>query len=282
MIDEPTKGPLAKDDEVPVTGFAKILNDANAKVKRRPVVVPEWIGTTNLHRLRGWAAASGISFEEALRLREAEQREAAAKAEAAKVVPWVQPREESAGEAQSDAEADTDKASGAGFTFVEEEDEEQEERHAPVGVLDPKAPFDNAKKYVTMDYWNVGAKSRMLHHWQGQYWEWDGMHWRVLDHDTVKSKLYHFLNAAEKEPKPNWKVRFQPARDDVNKLVDALDAEVNLPPGVEMPGWFGKPPPGVENLKELVACQNGLLHLPTRRLIPHTPRRFSIPRPQLP
>ena len=85
---------MTSEGEKPLTGFAlslKQLTDAAAP-KRRPkaVVVPEWIGTANLARVRWWAEAEGITFDEALRLREAAQR-----AEAAKVVSGIQPGDES-------------------------------------------------------------------------------------------------------------------------------------------------------------------------------------------
>ena len=41
-----------------------------------------------------------------------------------------------------------------------------------------------------------------------------------------------------------------------------------------MPGWFGAGRPDGD-LRELVACQNGLLHVPTRCLLPHSPRFWS-------
>jgi putative DNA primase/helicase len=41
-----------------------------------------------------------------------------------------------------------------------------------------------------------------------------------------------------------------------------------------MPAWFGRQAP-VEDLKELVAVQNGLLYLPTRQLLAHSPEFFS-------
>jgi len=41
-----------------------------------------------------------------------------------------------------------------------------------------------------------------------------------------------------------------------------------------MPGWFGAGQPEGD-LRELVACQNGILHIPTRKLKPHTPRFWS-------
>jgi putative DNA primase/helicase len=82
------------------------------------------------------------------------------------------------------------------------------------------------------------------------------------------------LDSAQQQVKGGYKVRFQPTNTDVNKTIDALKAEVNLEPEKGRPGWlFGEAP--VENLRELVALQNGLLHVQSRRLLPHTPRFWS-------
>jgi len=62
---------------------------------------------------------------------------------------------------------------------------------------------------------------------------------------------------------------------DVNATIDALKAATNLPTkGNPMPGWLGSGAE-VEEVRELVACQNGILHMPTRKLTRHTPRFWS-------
>jgi hypothetical protein len=68
--------------------------------KPKALVVPEWLARANVHRTRGWAEVSGISFEEALRL-----REEAARVVAAKAVPEIQPGDESKAEPKAEAGA---------------------------------------------------------------------------------------------------------------------------------------------------------------------------------
>lgn len=151
--------------------------------------------------------------------------------------------------------------------------EEEEAKAEPPGTLNPKAPLDNARKFVALRHWRSVEKVRSVCFWQGQFWEWKETHWRVVDSDTVRAKIYKFLDQAERELRRDCLVRFEPDNTAVNKTVDALRAEANLEPGFEMPGWFGECP--VENIRELVACQNGLLYVPERRLLPHTPRFWS-------
>jgi putative DNA primase/helicase len=164
------------------------------------------------------------------------------------------------------------------FDLSDEEEEQLEFKftEAPLvpGVLDPKAPLDNARMFVSLRYWHRPTNTRTLQFWQNQFWEWNGLHWKVVDDNSVRAKVYRFLDQAEKEPKAGYRTRFEPGSTDVNKTVDALRAECNLAPEHEMPGWlYGAAP--VENLRELVACQNGLLNVRTRELIPHTPLFWS-------
>src|SRR5262249_53761000 len=105
------------------------------------------------------------------------------------------------------------------------------------------------------------------------FWEWKGKSWKVVDENTMRSRAYEFLDVAERQVK-GYRARFEPTNTDVNKVMDALKAEVNLEPDNGMPGWLlGQAL--VENLRELVAMQNGLLDVPTRKLLAHTPKFWS-------
>jgi putative DNA primase/helicase len=52
-----------------------------------------------------------------------------------------------------------------------------------------------------------------------------------------------------------------------------LKAAANLPASVPAPSWLSEAAglPAVE----IIACTNGLLHIPTRKLLPHTPHFFT-------
>jgi len=89
--------------------------------------------------------------------------------------------------------------------------------------------------------------------WQRSFWEWRGDHWQEAE-----------------------RARFEPKVQDVSATIDALRSAVNLRPKENpMPGWFGAVGRPDGDLRELIACQNGLLHVPTRCLIPHSPRFWS-------
>jgi putative DNA primase/helicase len=70
-------------------------------------------------------------------------------------------------------------------------------------------------------------------------------------------------------------VPFQPNTARVSNVVDAIHAVAIVPAAVRMPAWItetaGAPP-----AREIVACANGLLHLPTGALLDSTPAFFSL------
>jgi len=102
----------------------------------------------------------------------------------------------------------------------------------------------------------------------------NGKNWTAIDEKTMRSRVYEFLDGAYVSMMKGVKARFQPSSYDVNRVLDALQAEANLEPERAMPGWLMGPAP-VDNLKELVAVQNGLLHVSTRRLLKHSARFWS-------
>ena len=141
------------------------------------------------------------------------------------------------------------------------------------------APFDNALKLISSRAWHRAEGIRTLNYWQRSFWDWTSTRWREADDEEVRASLWAHLNAAERfgKDEEGRRERFRPKSADVSSTLDALRGASNLPwsDGQNaMPGWFGRGQPDGD-LRELVACQNGILHIPTRTLVPHTPRFWS-------
>jgi putative DNA primase/helicase len=104
----------------------------------------------------------------------------------------------------------------------------------------------------------------------------------VFDHGQLRAELYDFFEDAsyqtgdDEDPlKP-----FDPSRRKVDDLVDALRSLVHIPIDTAVPSWLRHAMargPGLPNghADELVACSNGLVHVPTRTLYPHTPSYYA-------
>ena len=88
----------------------------------------------------------------------------------------------------------------------------------------------------------------------------------------MRAELYAFLDGCQMKVKDDLRP-VKPNAAMVAGVLDALRAAAHLDTTIEPPAWLdgvvGSP------AHEIVACSNGLLHLPTLKLRPHT-RSFSI------
>ena len=135
-------------------------------------------------------------------------------------------------------------------------------------VLDPNAPLRSARALIKQKYQK--GDYRTLHHHAGVFYEWSGTCYPPADNAAIRAEVYDFL---EKAQRPNGKP-FQPTSHKVNNVLDALRAESNVSSTtVAPPAWLEYTPDLPPH--EIIACSNGLLHLPTRELMPATPAFFS-------
>ncbi len=136
--------------------------------------------------------------------------------------------------------------------------------------LDRRDPTKNAR--IILESAFLHGTERTLYHHQGAFHKWTGTHYPEAEMAGIRAKLYSFLEKAhchgKKLPEP-----FRPNRATVGDTLDALQAHAHLSSAVTPPAWIGEEseiPP-----VEIISCQNGLLHLPSGKLLPHTPRFFT-------
>jgi phage/plasmid-associated DNA primase len=118
----------------------------------------------------------------------------------------------------------------------------------------------------------------VLYHHRGVFYNWNGLAYSERTNGEIRAAAYQFLDQCvasvrDKQTREWRHVRVKPNAHDVNNLLDALRAAAVLPAAQEAPTWVDhrqEPDP-----QEIIACTNGLLHLPTRRLLPHTPLFFT-------
>jgi putative DNA primase/helicase len=120
---------------------------------------------------------------------------------------------------------------------------------------------------------------------------WDGWAWRQRSDEEVRCDLngtiraeFERLNAAVGIWKRNGSKGNRPVCRHVKGRVvsdayQALMSAALLPATIEVPSWLGDDPPR-HDAAEMLACRNGLLHVPTWNqedavLLPPTPRFFS-------
>ena len=133
-------------------------------------------------------------------------------------------------------------------------------------VLDPKDPRASARAFLKERH-TTDAQQTLYYH-QCEFFSYNGCCYPPTDSKTVRAELWAFLDeGVTTDRKP-----FQPTTSKVNNVVDALEGLANLPASVKPPTWLKGPG---EPAREIVACANGLYHLPSGKLLPPTPSFYS-------
>lgn len=137
-------------------------------------------------------------------------------------------------------------------------------------AIDPKAPLTVARAYLAARAGEEAVPD--LRHWQGDFFVWRGPEYALWPMDDLKADLYAWLgratNVADGAP-------IQPNKRLVEHVVDALRAAAHLGEVAEVPAWL-EAEAGAPDPRALLACQNGLLHVPTRTLLPTSRRFFTL------
>lgn len=137
-------------------------------------------------------------------------------------------------------------------------------------VSPPTNPMGVARELVQALYTHTDGRLVLRAH-RGDFYRWDGTCWPEAEARAVRGAAYKWLEDAVymkikdglPEPTP-W----DPTSRKISDLVDALKAIAHLDGTVETPAWLEGDswPAG-----EIVPMGNGLLHVPTRQLLDHTP-----------
>jgi putative DNA primase/helicase len=146
-------------------------------------------------------------------------------------------------------------------------------------ILDPANTLPSAEKFVELSH-QVDSY-RALQHQAGVFLRHDPAvnSYLARDEAAIRKELYYFLQSALRwtEPKRENEVRklvpFKTNKSKTDNVLDALRAVCNLPASSVAPCWLEKC--SIDPF-EVMACRNGLLHLPSRRLIPPTPKFFTV------
>jgi hypothetical protein len=134
-----------------------------------------------------------------------------------------------------------------------------------VPIISLKAPYDTASLFL--------GETQTLHYHRGGLYEWDGRAYPEADEAMLRSKLYGFLDTCRRENTEGEPLPVKPTAPMVSSVFDALRARAYLDSAVAPPAWLNAVPGPPAD--EIVVCTNGLLHLPTLKVLPHTPSFFA-------
>lgn len=144
-------------------------------------------------------------------------------------------------------------------------------------VLYAASPLDTARQFIARQHTRSGlgwsGQLRTLQHQNGTYYTWRRSHYVEITQEVIRSSLYDFLGQAQTINDVQKTVPFNPNRNKVANVLEAAASEAQLR-DVRPPAWLTATPEAAAS--DLIACRNGLLHLPTRALLPHTPAFFTL------
>ena len=163
-----------------------------------------------------------------------------------------------------------DKREGAGPKAGEQHKKRRERAGSPPDILPPPGdPMQVAREFIKHHCLHEDRTTLILRYWRDGWWAWRGACWRETERRYVISLLYHFteraLYCSGKDVQP-W----APTHRKIADLLEALGAICLLRDDVSQPCWLDQRSSGA-----VVACENGLLDVESRRLLPHTPFFFN-------
>jgi len=146
-------------------------------------------------------------------------------------------------------------------------------------VLDPADPMPCARRFLNHRHVINGIAT--LQHQSGLFYQYrpEANAYAATDESVIRAELYGFLESAKsigetKGNSTNGMLKpFKPTKAKVENIIDALRAVCNLPSSFPAPCWLD---PSTLDPLDMMACRNGLVYLPERRMITPTPRFFTL------
>ncbi|MEU0991052.1 phage/plasmid primase, P4 family [Streptomyces sp. NPDC005953] len=142
----------------------------------------------------------------------------------------------------------------------------------------PSHPMAVARRVIP-DWQNPDGEL-LCRRWRGSWMRWTGTCWRELDEHQMRASLYKRLEHAtyqagtDKDGLPEIR-DWAPTKPKISNLLDAMGAITLLPTETDAPAWIDRDTTGTD-MGPIVACQNGLLRIRDRALLPHGPGFFNL------
>jgi hypothetical protein len=139
----------------------------------------------------------------------------------------------------------------------------------------PGDPMAVSRVFVKQFY--TDGDDFVLRTHRGDFYGWDGSCWPEAETRRIRGETYRWLESAvfgQATKNGIELVPWHPTRHKIDNVLDALKAVTHLDGTVESPSWLRDDPSDVP-ASEIVGVVNGLLHIPTRTLLPHTPRFWA-------
>ena len=144
-------------------------------------------------------------------------------------------------------------------------------------VLSPSRTLPTARSFVRE--FHLHPEGRTLHCYAGLLTAWQDNRFSELEDNGVRQQLQTWLHDAlryyyNQRAGTLELVDFQSNPSTVKSALESIRAFTHLAASTPCPSWLDGPP-DAPHPREIVACRSCLLHLPTMRRLPPTPRFFT-------
>jgi putative DNA primase/helicase len=147
---------------------------------------------------------------------------------------------------------------------------ENEQYRGRAGLVSPPGdPMPNVRRFLHSEYDH--AERTLLIQQGGQFYGWDGTCWPALEDPMLKSELYKWFEGKSYINDKGEQKPFAPTTRKVTDLMDATRAITIIETATPAPSWLGQSDHPAD---EMISCENGLIHWPTRTRRRHTPRFY--------
>ena len=114
-----------------------------------------------------------------------------------------------------------------------------------------------------------------LRSWRGSWVKWERGVWSVTEDDEIREELYKALATGTYLGKDGVARWWYPTRRKIADVEHAMKAITRLSETAEPGDWIGDAGEATAT-SELVSVENGILHIPTRKLTKHNPDLFNL------
>jgi len=139
-------------------------------------------------------------------------------------------------------------------------------------IISTNNPFWNSNEFLARNY-TIGEHHTLRRH-RSSFYQWIDGAYRLNTDAGIRTKLYNYLAKCWELGEGGAKEPVWPDSKMVSDHADALRAAAHLDDDVEAPSWLGEEPANMP-ADEMLSLQNGLLHLPSKSLIDHSPAFFT-------
>ncbi|MFF6970350.1 MULTISPECIES: DNA primase family protein [Streptomyces] len=151
---------------------------------------------------------------------------------------------------------------------------------APEGEELPAPSHPMAVARRLLPDWQTDDGQLVYRRWRASWMRWSGTCWRETDEAQVRKAMYERLeHAVYRVPGKDGETEerdWAPTKPKISNLLDALGSITLLPTETDAPSWLDAADADEQRGGPIVACENGLLRIRDRALLPHTPGFFNI------